>query len=128
SVRRLPILPVPTDGTARRSAACAHSTRTRIFRRDHRHERDRGTFRTIDEPRQAVRCMTEETVMSSNRNLFINGEWVAAAGGATFPVYNPATGEVWTHVADASREDAAKAIAAARDAQPAWAALSHSER
>ena len=66
--------------------------------------------------------------MSSNRNLFINGEWVAAAGGATFPVYNPATGEVWTHVADASREDAAKAIAAARDAQPAWAALSHSER
>jgi acyl-CoA reductase-like NAD-dependent aldehyde dehydrogenase len=65
---------------------------------------------------------------SSKRNLFINGEWVAAKGGAEFPVYNPATGEVWTHVADGSREDAAAAIAAAQEAQPAWAAMTHSER
>src|SRR5690606_20488449 len=65
---------------------------------------------------------------SSNRNLFINGEWVAAKGGAEFPVYNPSTGEVWAEVADASREDAAAAVAAARDAQPDWAARTHSER
>jgi vanillin dehydrogenase len=65
---------------------------------------------------------------SNKRNLFINGEWVAAKGGAEFPVYNPATGEVWGNVADASREDAAAAIAAAKEAQPGWAALSHSQR
>ena len=64
----------------------------------------------------------------SKRNLFINGEWVAAAGNAEFPVHNPATEEVWTHVADASRDDAKAAIAAAQEAQPAWAALPHSER
>lgn len=64
----------------------------------------------------------------SNRNLFINGEWVAAKGGAKFPVHNPATGEEWTQVADASRDDAKAAIAAAQAAQPAWAALPHSER
>ncbi|MFS8607387.1 MAG: aldehyde dehydrogenase family protein, partial [Gammaproteobacteria bacterium] len=64
----------------------------------------------------------------SKRNLFINGEWVTATGNAEFPVYNPATEEVWTHVADASREDAKAAIAAAKQAQPAWAALPHSER
>ncbi|HEX7081311.1 MAG TPA: aldehyde dehydrogenase family protein [Gammaproteobacteria bacterium] len=65
---------------------------------------------------------------SSKRDLFINGEWTAARGDARFPVYNPATGDVWAHVADASRADAAAAIAAAEAAQPAWAALTHSER
>jgi acyl-CoA reductase-like NAD-dependent aldehyde dehydrogenase len=66
--------------------------------------------------------------MSGKRDLFIGGQWVAAKNNATFPVYNPSTGEVWANVADASRSDAAAAIAAAAAAQPAWAALSHSER
>ncbi|HEU4619410.1 MAG TPA: aldehyde dehydrogenase family protein [Gammaproteobacteria bacterium] len=63
-----------------------------------------------------------------NRNLYINGEWRTARGSAQFPVYNPATGEVWTEVADASRSDAAEAVAAAKAAQPGWAALPHSQR
>lgn len=66
--------------------------------------------------------------MSGRRELFINGQWVAAKGKATFPVYNPSTGEVWTNVADAARDDAKAAIEAAAEAQPAWAALSHSAR
>jgi aldehyde dehydrogenase (NAD+) len=65
---------------------------------------------------------------SNKRNLYINGQWVPAKGNGQFPVYNPATGEVWTEVADAGRADASAAIAAAEAAQPAWAALSHSER
>jgi aldehyde dehydrogenase (NAD+) len=65
---------------------------------------------------------------SNHRNLYINGEWKAAENNAQFPVYNPATGEVWTSVADASRADAAAAIAAAATAQGAWAERSHSER
>jgi phenylacetaldehyde dehydrogenase len=28
------------------------------------------------------------------RKLLIDGQWVTAASGKTFPVYNPATGEV----------------------------------
>src|SRR5687768_729990 len=65
---------------------------------------------------------------SNRRNLFINGEWRDAAGGAVFPVYNPSTGEVWTKVADASRTDAQAAIAAAGEAFPGWSGLSHSAR
>ena len=65
---------------------------------------------------------------SDRRNLYINGAWVDATGGAQFPVYNPSTGEVWSNVADASRADAKAAIEAASEAQPAWAAVSHSER
>lgn len=62
------------------------------------------------------------------RNLFVNGEWVAAKGGAEFSVYNPSTGTQWSKVADASRDDAKAAIAAAQEAQPAWASMTHSER
>ncbi len=66
--------------------------------------------------------------MSGKRDLYINGQWVAAQNNATFPVMNPSTGEVWAEVADAARSDAAAAVAAAAAAQPAWAALPHSER
>ena len=66
--------------------------------------------------------------MAGKRDLYINGQWVAATNKATFPVYNPSTGETWTKVADAGRGDAAAAIEAAAEAQPAWAARSHSER
>jgi aldehyde dehydrogenase (NAD+) len=65
---------------------------------------------------------------ASQRNLYIDGQWTPAKQGGQFPVLNPSTGEVWTHVADAGRADAAAAIAAAQAAQPAWAALPHSER
>ena len=50
--------------------------------------------------------------MSGKRDLYINGQWVAATNKATFPVYNPSTGEVWAKVADANRSDAQAAIAA----------------
>jgi aldehyde dehydrogenase (NAD+) len=66
--------------------------------------------------------------MSGKRDLFIKGQWTGAESKASFPVYNPSTGEVWTKVANASRSDARAAIAAAAEAQPAWAALPHSER
>src|SRR5262245_26157714 len=65
---------------------------------------------------------------NEKRNLYINGNWVAATGNAEFPVYNPATGEVCGKVADATRSDATAAIAAASEAQPAWARMPHSQR
>ncbi|APX01099.1 NAD-dependent succinate-semialdehyde dehydrogenase [Arthrobacter sp. QXT-31] len=53
--------------------------------------------------------------------LFIDGAWQNAAGGATFPVENPATHEIIAHVADGGSEDAARAIEAAGRAQAEWA-------
>jgi aldehyde dehydrogenase (NAD+) len=46
--------------------------------------------------------------------LFINGQWEAAKGGKTAPTINPATEEPWATVAVADREDARKAVAAAK--------------
>lgn len=49
-------------------------------------------------------------------HLLINGEQVEGATGETFKTYNPATGEVIAEVAKASKEDADRAVQAARDA------------
>ncbi|MEU0504725.1 NAD-dependent succinate-semialdehyde dehydrogenase [Nocardia sp. NPDC005998] len=54
--------------------------------------------------------------------LWVAGEQVPATGGRTFPVHNPATGEVLVEVADASAADGALALDAAVRAQKDWAA------
>lgn len=46
----------------------------------------------------------------------------------TFEVFNPATGDVVAQAPNASRDQVEAAIAAAKTAQPAWAALSWDER
>lgn len=48
--------------------------------------------------------------------LFINGELRAAAGGKTYDITSPWTGETVGKAADASKEDVEAAIAAAREA------------
>ncbi|WP_433663883.1 NAD-dependent succinate-semialdehyde dehydrogenase [Nocardia sp. CA-128927] len=58
--------------------------------------------------------------------LWIGGEQVPA--DRTFPVYNPATGEVLIDVADASAVDGARALDAAAAAQGAWAATPSRDR
>ncbi|MDQ2067428.1 NAD-dependent succinate-semialdehyde dehydrogenase [Xinfangfangia sp. CPCC 101601] len=59
---------------------------------------------------------------------YIAGEWVDAEDGKTFPVLNPARGDVICHVADMSRADAARAIKAAQLAMKEWAARTGKER
>ncbi|MEM8537357.1 MAG: NAD-dependent succinate-semialdehyde dehydrogenase [Pseudomonadota bacterium] len=61
-------------------------------------------------------------------NAYVAGEWVPADSGQTFAVLNPARGDVIAHVADLSRSEVAKAIAAAKTAQKAWAARTAKER
>ena len=58
--------------------------------------------------------------------MYINGEWVGK--DQTFADYNPANGEVWAEIPNATRDDAKKAVAAAAAAQPDWAALPHPQR
>jgi phenylacetaldehyde dehydrogenase len=62
--------------------------------------------------------------------MFIDGKWVAAASGKTFPVYNPATGEVLAQVAEGDREDINRAVKAARKAFEVgpWSKMTSSER
>ncbi|WP_296665485.1 NAD-dependent succinate-semialdehyde dehydrogenase [Demequina sp.] len=55
-------------------------------------------------------------------SLLIAGEWVASSTGATLDVTDPSTGEVLRSIADASPEDAQRAMDAAAAAQAAWAA------
>ncbi|MEN9433065.1 MAG: hypothetical protein RLZZ422_654 [Pseudomonadota bacterium] len=56
----------------------------------------------------------------------INGQAVGAA--QTFDSYNPATGEVLGKVPMSTKEQVLEAVAAAKAAQPEWAALSDPER
>jgi phenylacetaldehyde dehydrogenase len=64
------------------------------------------------------------------QKLFINGKWVEAASGKTFPTYNPATGEVLSNVAAGDKEDIDRAVKAARAAFESgpWSKIPHSER
>jgi len=64
------------------------------------------------------------------RQMLINGKWVNAASGKTFPTYNPATGEVLANIAEGDREDINNAVTAARKAfeSGAWPRMSASER
>jgi len=59
---------------------------------------------------------------------YIGGEWLSAKSGASFPVFNPATGAVLAHVADCGGEEATCAVEAAAEAFPAWAARTADER
>ncbi|MGY6632696.1 MAG: NAD-dependent succinate-semialdehyde dehydrogenase [Alkalilacustris sp.] len=59
---------------------------------------------------------------------YVAGDWVDAADGATFPVSNPARGDVICHVADLGRAEAARAIEVAEAARHPWAARTAKER
>ena len=59
---------------------------------------------------------------------FLGGRWVSADDGATFPVVNPARGDVIADVADLGREEVARAIDAAESARHDWAARTGKER
>jgi len=59
------------------------------------------------------------------KNL-INGQWVGSE--TTFETINPATGEILAEVAQASPEQVAQAVQAAKNAFPAWSSMPVIER
>src|SRR5918998_3476405 len=67
-------------------------------------------------------------VEAAPNQLFIGGEWRDAAGGATLPVEDPATGEPLVEVADATPDDATAALDACVAVQDEWAAHPPRER
>ena len=54
---------------------------------------------------------------------FINGQSVTRAGAVTSPVYDPGTGEVQARLEHGDAAILAEAVAVAKAAQPAWAAI-----
>jgi len=59
---------------------------------------------------------------------YINGKWVPAISGETFPVINPASGNEIARVPDMQTEDMRAAIDAAHVAQTKWRRLTGKER
>ena len=56
-------------------------------------------------------------------DLFIDGAFTLTQDDVGLPTYNPATGDLLAHIAQADAADIDVAVAAARRAQAAWAAL-----
>ena len=65
----------------------------------------------------------------AKKNL-IDGKWIPAASGETFPVFNPATGDVIAQCASGGAEDIQRAVTAARRAFESgpWRRMTPSER
>jgi len=74
-----------------------------------------------------VTIVTRADVRHRDR-LFIDGEFVDAADGATFETLDPHDGSVIASVARAAEADVDLAVAAATAAFPAWARLQASQR
>ena len=70
------------------------------------------------------------TIPKQAGRLFIDGKWVSSRSDKTFQTYNPATGDVLAHLAEAGPEDVDLAVRAARKAfdTGAWPATTPMER
>ncbi|KAJ6760667.1 ALDEHYDE DEHYDROGENASE-RELATED [Salix purpurea] len=90
--------------------------------------RGRGIYRF------STAAALEETITPSVQISYtqhlINGQFVDAASGKTFPAYDPRTGEVIARVAEGDAEDINRAVAAARKAfdEGPWPKMSAYER
>jgi acyl-CoA reductase-like NAD-dependent aldehyde dehydrogenase len=66
--------------------------------------------------------------MRTVQQMFMAGRWQPSASGETFEATSPATGEAIASIPQGDRDDARRAIAAARDAADGWARLTAFER
>jgi phenylacetaldehyde dehydrogenase len=81
----------------------------------------------------AVAPMISEPVskfLATPRKMLINGKWVGAVSGKTFPTYDPATGKEMARVAEGDAADVNLAVTAARNAfdKGPWRRMTASER
>ena len=72
-----------------------------------------------------------DSFVQSAHKLLIDGDWVEAASGKTFPTINPATEETLAEVATGEAEDIDRAVRAARrafDDDSPWRRMNASDR
>jgi acyl-CoA reductase-like NAD-dependent aldehyde dehydrogenase len=67
-------------------------------------------------------------VTGTAQQMFVGGDWQDSASGETFDATSPATGQPIGTVPQGDRDDARRAIAAARSAADGWARLTAFER
>ena len=81
--------------------------------------------RASNAPRETPNAGPEQAVVAAvPKQLYVDGVWVDATGGATFEVLDPSTGEALCAVADASPADGRAALDAAVAARSGFAATS----
>ncbi len=73
-----------------------------------------------------IQALEQKVLDALPKGLFIGGEWIQTAN--TIPVENPAKGETFAEVADATPEQAMQALDAAADASKDWANTKPRER
>ncbi len=74
-------------------------------------------------------AITQKALLTSvPTGLLIGGQWRSASGGERFDVHDPSSGATLTTCADGTPEDGLAALAAAQQAQAAWAATPPRER
>ncbi|MCK4713608.1 MAG: aldehyde dehydrogenase family protein, partial [Marinosulfonomonas sp.] len=66
--------------------------------------------------------------MTNTRNFYINGQWVAPSTPNDFDVINPSNEEVCATISLGNQADTDAAVAAAKAAFPAWAAVPQAEK
>ena len=74
-----------------------------------------------------LRSLLKDPTLLATR-AYVAGQWIDADDGATFPVTNPARGDVICTVPNLGRAETARAIAAADVAQKEWAGRTAKER
>lgn len=72
--------------------------------------------------------MATATATTTDRKMYIDGQWSAADSGRTLGVINPATEEVIEEVAYGGRPETRRALEASQRALPAWSKTTAYER
>ncbi len=72
--------------------------------------------------------MKETKNGADHYRMYVGGQWVESASGEVIEVENPANEQILGTVQAGNAEDGVRALQAARDAQPAWAAMPAVER
>ena len=80
----------------------------------------------LDQITNLTSLLKDPTLLETR--AFVAGEWVGADDGGSFPVTNPARGDVICMVPNLGRAETARAIAAAKAAQKLWAARTGKDR
>ena len=80
----------------------------------------------LDQPTDLKSLLKDPTLLETR--AYVAGEWVNADDGKTFAVTNPARGDVIAQVADLTRAEVKRAIAAAETAMAEWKARTGKER
>ena len=66
--------------------------------------------------------------MITRDRIYVGGEWVPSTGAGTLPVVNATTEATMATIPEGTTEDVDRAVAAAREAFPAWAVTTPQER